>query len=50
MYIGGGYPELYAKELSKNKAMLDSIKDWADSEKPVYAECGGSDVSVKRDI
>ena len=41
VYIGGGYPELYAKELSKNTAMLDSIKDWADSEKPVYAECGG---------
>ena len=41
VYIGGGYPELYAKELSKNTAMLDSIKDWSNSGRPVYAECGG---------
>ncbi len=41
MYIGGGYPELYKKELSEKKAMLDSIKNWADSGRPVYAECGG---------
>ncbi|KAF0144913.1 MAG: cobyrinic acid a c-diamide synthase [Nitrospirae bacterium] len=41
VYIGGGYPELYTEELSKNKAMLASIKGWADSGRPVYAECGG---------
>jgi cobyrinic acid a,c-diamide synthase len=41
IYIGGGYPELYAKELSKNTSMLQSINDWADSGKPMYAECGG---------
>ncbi len=41
LYIGGGYPELYAKELSTNKTMLDSIRNFADSGMPVYAECGG---------
>ncbi|MGD1074469.1 MAG: cobyrinate a,c-diamide synthase [Thermodesulfovibrionales bacterium] len=41
VYIGGGYPELHARELSQNKSMLRSIHDWADAEKPLYAECGG---------
>ncbi|TAL28033.1 MAG: cobyrinate a,c-diamide synthase [Nitrospirae bacterium] len=41
LYIGGGYPELYAKELSGNTPMLKSIKEWADSGRPLYAECGG---------
>jgi cobyrinic acid a,c-diamide synthase len=41
VYIGGGYPELYAGELSKNQSMLEAIYKWADSGKPMYAECGG---------
>jgi len=41
IYIGGGYPELYARELSKNQSMLEAIYNWADSGKPMYAECGG---------
>ncbi|MBI4687305.1 MAG: cobyrinate a,c-diamide synthase [Nitrospirae bacterium] len=41
IYIGGGYPEIYAGELSANTDMLRAIYDWADSGKPVYAECGG---------
>jgi cobyrinic acid a,c-diamide synthase len=41
IYIGGGYPELYAKELSKNTSMMESINGWAISGKPIYAECGG---------
>lgn len=41
IYIGGGYPELYAKELSENTSMMKSINDWAISGKPIYAECGG---------
>jgi cobyrinic acid a,c-diamide synthase len=41
LYIGGGYPELYAKELSANASMLASIKKYSDTDMPIYAECGG---------
>jgi cobyrinic acid a,c-diamide synthase len=41
VYIGGGYPELHAKELSQNRSMVRSIHDWAHGDKPLYAECGG---------
>ncbi|MCX8030155.1 MAG: cobyrinate a,c-diamide synthase [Thermodesulfovibrionales bacterium] len=41
VYLGGGYPELYAKELSENKSMLKDIKEWSLSGMPLYAECGG---------
>lgn len=41
IYIGGGYPELYAKELSLNRPMLVAVNTWAVSGKPLYAECGG---------
>lgn len=39
--LGGGYPELYAEELSANTAMLSSIREAADSGMPSLAECGG---------
>ena len=41
LIIGGGYPELYAKELSENVSMRDSIKKAADLGMPILAECGG---------
>lgn len=41
IYIGGGYPELYAAELSRNTGMMKSIADAHSTEMPVYAECGG---------
>jgi cobyrinic acid a,c-diamide synthase len=41
LYLGGGYPELYAKELSENRSMLESINNWTSSGRPAYAECGG---------
>jgi cobyrinic acid a,c-diamide synthase len=41
LYMGGGYPELYAEQLSKNKSMLVSIRKCAEDGMPVYAECGG---------
>ena len=41
LYLGGGYPEVFAAELSKNKSMLRSVKRAAEDEMPVYAECGG---------
>ncbi len=41
LFMGGGYPELYAEQLSSNKSMIESIRIWANDGKPVYAECGG---------
>jgi cobyrinic acid a,c-diamide synthase len=41
LYLGGGYPELYARELSGNLGMRQAVYDWAESGKPLYAECGG---------
>ena len=41
IYFGGGYPELYAEQLSANKEMLAAVKDWADTDGHIYGECGG---------
>ena len=41
LYIGGGYPELFSKELSKNKGILAQIKDFHLENRPIFAECGG---------
>lgn len=41
LYLGGGYPELYAFELGQNTRMRRDIKEFCDSGRPVYAECGG---------
>ena len=39
--LGGGYPELYAKQLSENKSMRTAIKQAAAQNMPIVAECGG---------
>jgi cobyrinic acid a,c-diamide synthase len=41
VYLGGGFPELYASELASNPSMLHSLRDAAGKGMPVYAECGG---------
>jgi cobyrinic acid a,c-diamide synthase len=41
IYIGGGFPELYARELSENKTTLLSLRKLAVRGLPLYAECGG---------
>jgi cobyrinic acid a,c-diamide synthase len=41
LYLGGGYPELYADALGRNRQMCSEIRSFAESHKPVYAECGG---------
>ena len=41
LYLGGGYPELFAAELSANKMLRHEIKDRSDKGMPIYGECGG---------
>lgn len=41
LLLGGGYPELYAKALSENRAMCDSIQSAIEHGLPSMAECGG---------
>ncbi len=41
LYIGGGYPEVFSKELESNHSMRQSIKKFHLEKHPIYAECGG---------
>ena len=41
LYLGGGYPELYAQALSANVQMRESIRDAVRKGMPTVAECGG---------
>jgi cobyrinic acid a,c-diamide synthase len=41
LYVGGGYPELYAAQLSENRTLIRDVREFSQSGKPVYAECGG---------
>ena len=41
LILGGGYPELYLEQLSKNKTMLESIGRAIEGGLPCIAECGG---------
>ncbi|MGN0158378.1 MAG: cobyrinate a,c-diamide synthase [Brotaphodocola sp.] len=41
LLLGGGYPELYAQQLSGNQAMMDSIRTAMKRGMPTVAECGG---------
>ncbi len=41
LYLGGGYPELYAAQLAENVSMRTALKSAIGSGIPTYAECGG---------
>ena len=41
LYLGGGYPELYAERLEANAAMRSSIRAAVERGLPCVAECGG---------
>ena len=41
IYLGGGFPELYALELADNRSMKQDIKAVVADGMPAYAECGG---------
>ncbi|WP_054741905.1 cobyrinate a,c-diamide synthase [Cellulosilyticum ruminicola] len=41
IYIGGGFPEVFGKELAANKVVREAIKKAHEAGIPIYAECGG---------
>jgi cobyrinic acid a,c-diamide synthase len=41
IYLGGGFPEVFASELTKNITMIKSLKQAINSGIFTYAECGG---------
>lgn len=41
LYFGGGFPEVFARELSENYGVLRDVKNALLSDIPTYAECGG---------
>lgn len=41
LFIGGGFPEMFLKELEANRGLRGAIREAIEGGLPVYAECGG---------
>jgi cobyrinic acid a,c-diamide synthase len=41
LYLGGGYPEVWAEQLQANSALRQDVKRMIAAGLPTYAECGG---------
>lgn len=41
VYIGGGFPEIFAQKLSQNNSLKEEIRQHAKKGMPIFAECGG---------
>ncbi len=41
LYLGGGYPELFADTLSQKPVLLSAVKAFSRKGMPIYGECGG---------
>ncbi len=41
LYLGGGFPEMFAARLEANKSMRESVAATVAAGLPTYAECGG---------
>lgn len=41
IYLGGGYPELFAAQLAANRELQRALQAAARAGLPIYAECGG---------
>ena len=41
LYFGGGFPEMFARQLAENKNVLQQLRQIIQAGIPTYAECGG---------
>jgi cobyrinic acid a,c-diamide synthase len=41
LYLGGGFPELYADAIAANRRMRADVHEHILHDRPIYAECGG---------
>jgi cobyrinic acid a,c-diamide synthase len=41
IYLPGGYPELFARQLHRRRKMMESLKEYAEAGGKILAECGG---------
>ncbi|WP_130890593.1 cobyrinate a,c-diamide synthase [Fusobacterium ulcerans] len=41
LYFGGGYPENFAKELSENRGLIESVREFYHNNGKIFGECGG---------
>ncbi len=41
VYLPGGFPELFARQLHRRKRMMEALKEYAEGGGKVLAECGG---------
>jgi cobyrinic acid a,c-diamide synthase len=41
LYLGGGYPELHARQLALNDTMRHEVRLFSQAGMPIYGECGG---------
>jgi cobyrinic acid a,c-diamide synthase len=42
LYLGGGFPERYLDELGANETLAREVRAFANSHRPIWAECGGA--------
>ena len=41
LVIGGGFPEVYAESLERNRALRSAVREYVERGGRIYAECGG---------
>ncbi|MCJ2164323.1 MULTISPECIES: cobyrinate a,c-diamide synthase [unclassified Pseudodesulfovibrio] len=41
LYLGGGFPEVFAERIADNRSILDKLRSLSEAGLPIYAECGG---------